>query len=142
MKPHTSPRVSNNGKMVWCPDSPDNDSASKHFLKSAAQRPASPPTMLRMVPPPRSGEGCCPARTFMRVSTVVFGATGGARRHPSPERGGGTMRSMVGGDAGRRAAEFEIAGYGESFSGESGHQTILPLFETRGDVCSFMESLV
>ena len=52
------------------------------------------------------------------------------------------MRSMVGGEARRCAADFEIAGYRESFSGESGHQTILPLFETRGDVCGFMGSLV
>src|SRR5262249_17822179 len=59
-----------------------------------------PPTALRTVPPPRSGEGWRPARTPAQVSTGSFGACDHAGRHPSPERGGGTMRSMVGGDAG------------------------------------------
>src|SRR5258707_13061089 len=98
--------------------------------------------MLRMVPPPRSGEGWRLARPVAPNTTVETRMNVRAGLHPSPERGGGTMRSMVGGDAGRCAAGFQNAGYPESFSGESGHQTILPLFATRGVVCGFMESLV
>src|SRR5258708_1586186 len=94
-------------------------------------RPASPPTMLRMVPPPRSGEGWRLARPVAPNMTVETRMNVRAALHPSPERGGGTMRSMVGGVAGRCAADFENAGHPESFSGESGHQTILPLFKTR-----------
>src|SRR5258707_443693 len=50
------------------------------------------------------------------------------------------VRSMVGGDAVRFATDFrKCRGYLKSFPRETGHQTILPLLETRGDVRGFME---
>src|SRR5258708_36158218 len=60
-------------------------------------RPASPPTMLRMVPPPRSGEGWRLARPVAPNTTGETRMNVRAGLHPSPERGGGCMRSMVGG---------------------------------------------
>ncbi len=85
-----------------------------------------PPTMLRMVPPPRSGEGGSPASPFAQIAGAVpcpdasagclppewegrraataFVQAGSAAvslrasaGYPSPERGGGTALSAVGG---------------------------------------------
>jgi hypothetical protein len=83
-----------------------------------------PPTMLRMVPPPRSGEGLTRPglRTLekrgVRVSVLRCerhrseanaghaGLRGARCGNPSPERGGGTARSAVGGAGSREVRRF------------------------------------
>ena len=90
------------------------------------RRSASPPTMLRMVPPPRSGEGwrprsalrpttrpassICEDRTETSVESPTCAPVAAAHRglHPAPERGGGTVRRTVGGDAGRQASDCDL----------------------------------
>src|SRR4051794_33139442 len=57
---------------------------------------------------PRSSEGWRLARPVRQNTTVEARMDVRAGLHPSPERGGGTARWAMGGDAGRFATNFEM----------------------------------
>ena len=68
-------------------------------MKAEMYRPATPPTALRAVPPPRSGEGWRPACPNVQSVSVQIRTGAWAGLHPSPERGAGTAKRWVGMEA-------------------------------------------